>query len=325
MVEWKQEILNRAGAPKAEEGLFNKAWDMCDDVTRRRLVNQPYAIESEFRDKLVACADSAIDTSMRPPKPASAEQRGCLHAEYGHPDWMFFWDPALIKYHITHVTEPMPIAERRARCQEILDFCENYSPAAVNAVLYGYPIDELVPRELGGGVKNHRDYQECIIYVDYWFGAARPGDIAVTSFRGKYSAFSNFSGARVTLDGMSFPTVENAFQAAKTLDPTERIQFQSCPPSVAKKLGRKVTLRPDWEQVKVSVMQSLLLQKFAPGTRENFLLVSTKGLHICEGNTWHDNIWGACTCPRCANRPHKNLMGRLLMSIRDNIPYEQIQ
>ncbi len=317
MVSWKREILNRAGAPKATEELFNKAWDACSDWERHRLVDKPKAIEADFRALLVSHAEFAIDTSERQPRELTAVQRGCLHAEYGHPDWLFFWEPVMEKYHITHTMKPMPLEERRARCQEILDFCAHYDPSAVAAVLYGYPIDEVIPRELGGGVRNKRDYKECIQYVDYWFGIARPKPVAVTEFRGIYAPFSNFHRCKIVMDCMEFPSVENAFQAAKTLRMWERKQFQFCSPAEAKRKGFHIQLREDWERAKVEVMRLLLKQKFAPGTELHALLMSTKGMEICEGNTWHDNFWGACRCGRCADKPHGNMLGKLLMELRD--------
>lgn len=139
----------------------------------------------------------------------------------------------------------------------------------------------------------------------------------INSFRGKYSAFSNFSPASVVYKGVQYPTVENAFQAAKSLDPNERLQFRDIDPKQAKRLGRRVQLRPDWESVKDLVMYELLLQKFAKGTPEHELLMSTGNTVLIEGNYWHDNYWGACDCPSCTNKYKHNLLGKTLMMIRE--------
>ena len=142
-------------------------------------------------------------------------------------------------------------------------------------------------------------------------------NIDVTSFRGDWAVFSNFYHSPVKLDGVQYPTVENAFQAAKTLNPEERKVFTTCRPDEAKRYGRKVKLREDWEQVKEAVMLRLLMQKFKPGTENFEKLLSTGDGRIVEGNTWHDNIWGDCQCQRCVNTPGKNRLGNLLMAIRD--------
>jgi predicted NAD-dependent protein-ADP-ribosyltransferase YbiA (DUF1768 family) len=49
--------------------------------------------------------------------------------------------------------------------------------------------------------------------------------MAITSFKGKYGFLSNFMDAKVMLDGMEYPSVENAYQAAKTTDPYVRTSF----------------------------------------------------------------------------------------------------
>lgn len=85
----------------------------------------------------------------------------------------------------------------------------------------------------------------------------------VNRFAGIYEFLSNFYPAPVTLDGVVYPTVENAFQAAKTGDMALRRQFAQCSPGYAKKLGRQVALRSDWEAVKDGIMYELLKQKFA--------------------------------------------------------------
>lgn len=146
----------------------------------------------------------------------------------------------------------------------------------------------------------------------------------VTSFRGAWEVLSNFYPSPVKLGDVQYPTVENAFQAAKTLNHEERKVFETCAPNMAKRYGRKVQLRPDWEEVKEAIMLKLLMQKFASGTDNFAKLLSTGDGLIVEGNTWHDNIWGDCQCSRCTNRPGKNKLGKLLMAIRDGSTAKQI-
>jgi ribA/ribD-fused uncharacterized protein len=135
---------------------------------------------------------------------------------------------------------------------------------------------------------------------------------AVTGFR--HTAFSNFSPAPVTLDAREYPTVEHAYQAAKTLDPTEREWVRVArSPGEAKRRGRRVTMRPDWDAVKVEVMRDLLRQKFASGERLHELMATGNDL-LMEGNNWHDEFWGVCSCPKHGRG--LNWLGRLLMEIR---------
>lgn len=140
-------------------------------------------------------------------------------------------------------------------------------------------------------------------------------------FRDEYKFLSNFQYAEIMYNGIVFPTIENAFQAAKSLDKTEQLKFKTVAPNEAKKLGRKITLRSDWETVKADIMKHLLEQKFPlnPNHKNYWLsqkLLQTGNGMIVEENTWHDNVWGACTCKKCQNKTHRNLLGQLLMERR---------
>lgn len=91
----------------------------------------------------------------------------------------------------------------------------------------------------------------------------RPDAKPITGFKGEYAWLSDSWPAPVKLDDMQFPNVEAAFQAAKTLDPEVRAKIASLPtPEQAKEMGHHIMVRPDWDNVKSSIMQDLLRQKF---------------------------------------------------------------
>ena len=139
----------------------------------------------------------------------------------------------------------------------------------------------------------------------------------IENFDEEYSFLSNFYSSPVRQDGVTYPTVEHAFQACKTTDFAEREPIrQASTPGQAKRLGRRVTLRPDWEQIKVSVMRELLLQKFKDDLLKAQLLATGEAVLI-EGNTWHDCYWGFCRCERCGKG--SNMLGILLMEVRDKL------
>ncbi|MBE9212856.1 NADAR family protein [Plectonema cf. radiosum LEGE 06105] len=76
--------------------------------------------------------------------------------------------------------------------------------------------------------------------------------------------FSNFAHKPIFMSDFSYPTVEYAFQAAKTLDIKERKHIANIgSPGAAKKAGRNVNLRSDWEEIKLAVMYVCLCAKFA--------------------------------------------------------------
>lgn len=132
----------------------------------------------------------------------------------------------------------------------------------------------------------------------------------IDSFHGEYRWLSNFYPAPVELDREVYPTLEHAFQAAKTRDREERREIRSATsPGQAKRRGQKVQLRPDWESVKVEVMRGLLRKKFAVPELAR-LLLATGDRKLIEGNTWNDCFWGVC------GGVGKNWLGRLLMDLR---------
>jgi ribA/ribD-fused uncharacterized protein len=145
----------------------------------------------------------------------------------------------------------------------------------------------------------------------------------VEDFTGDYHFLSNFDPAPVRLDGVQYPTVEHAYQAAKTLEPEGRegIRVASAP-DLARKMGRKLALRPDWPAVQVEIMRDLVRQKFEGRPDLKKLLLATGEAELVEGNTWHDNFWGDCRCPKCAATPGLNWMGRLLMEVRARLRME---
>lgn len=112
---------------------------------------------------------------------------------------------------------------------------------------------------------------------------------------------------------MRYPSVEHAYQAAKTTVPQERAKIaRLATPGEAKRAGRRVTLRPDWDAIKLDVMRGLLLQKFTYPDLGRALL-ETKPAELIEGNSWHDTFWGVdLTTGRGENH-----LGKLLMEIRD--------
>lgn len=142
----------------------------------------------------------------------------------------------------------------------------------------------------------------------------------VKSFEGEERFLSNFWPCLITWEGIEYPSVEHAYQAAKTLDPSTRTIIASTPSaSSAKYKGKTFPLRPDWDNIKVGIMKQLLLLKFAPGTPLRGALEATIGLQLVEGNYWHDTFWGECYCFTHENVPgQKNMLGKLLMNIRDS-------
>lgn len=135
---------------------------------------------------------------------------------------------------------------------------------------------------------------------------------SIDSFHGPYAALSNFY---VEPDGSC---VEVEFQAMKTTNLTQMHEILSCvgDPKKAKRLGRKCDLRPEWDDIKVYVMATLVAKKFTQHPHLAELLMTSVGKNLIEGNYWHDNFWGACTCEGCSDKLQQNQLGTILMSVR---------
>jgi len=141
-------------------------------------------------------------------------------------------------------------------------------------------------------------------------------------FDDDYFYLSNFYFCDVEYEGVMYPSSEHAFQAAKTKDQEDRLRIKGLrSPDEAKWFGQKVTLREDWEHIKHNIMLEILRDKF---TRHEYLkkaLLSTGDKILIEGNSWHDNYWGKCICPKCMKngKAGRNMLGILLMNVRQEL------
>jgi len=136
----------------------------------------------------------------------------------------------------------------------------------------------------------------------------------IDRFTGDHDFLSNFHSSPIKVDGVVYPTVEHAFQAAKTFDSAEKQSVaEAATPGSAKRKGRKVQLRSDWEQVKVGIMEDLVRLKFTthPDLREK--LLATAGIELVEGNNWNDRFWGEC------RGKGQNELGQILMRVRSEL------
>lgn len=114
-------------------------------------------------------------------------------------------------------------------------------------------------------------------------------------------------------------TVENVYQASKAIDWDDQVRIAQLPPGQAKRAGQRIVLRPNWIHKKLGVMEMALRLKFARDTEQARLLLATGDEAIVEWNTWHDNFWGSCTCWDCDTKKALNMLGMLLMVIRQQL------
>ena len=153
-----------------------------------------------------------------------------------------------------------------------------------------------------------------------WFHFSEPGiqpcvqDTPVSRFRDAHRFLSNFAACQIYYEGLMYPSLENAYQAAKCADVGQRIQFTTISPGDSKRLGRVVAMRKDWLSVRVSIMEELTDIKYR---QYDFAqrLVDTGNGELSEGNMHGDTFWGV----DLRSGIGENVLGQILMRKRDEL------
>jgi ribA/ribD-fused uncharacterized protein len=134
----------------------------------------------------------------------------------------------------------------------------------------------------------------------------------IDSFRGEYWFLSNFYLRQITYDGHVYASNEHAFQAAKATNERDRVYVadaDTC--KEAKRRGREIKCRPDWDFERVLIMLEICQEKFKQHDDLREKLIATGDQMLVEGNNWGDTYWGVC------NGEGSNVLGTTLMFIRD--------
>lgn len=151
----------------------------------------------------------------------------------------------------------------------------------------------------------------------------------INSFRGRYVFLSNFYPCEIEHKGITYPSVEHYYVALKvtgmqfidgvyyTAPDFRELVAKIKDPADAKKVGKVVKVRSDWEEKKLGFMEWGIREKFKNQKLAQELL-ETGELQLIEGNNWHDNFWGSCYCPKCGDGG-LNYLGKILMRIRTEL------
>lgn len=134
----------------------------------------------------------------------------------------------------------------------------------------------------------------------------------INEFQGEYRWLSNFVECDIEYNGFIYPSVENAYQAAKMKNKEDALKFLYLTSGQAKRLAKTLPIRNDWGKLKIYYMREFLIQKFSQKPYRD-LLMDTCGLDIIEGNRWGDKYWGVCL----KTNNGQNNLGKLIMGIRD--------
>jgi ribA/ribD-fused uncharacterized protein len=146
----------------------------------------------------------------------------------------------------------------------------------------------------------------------------------INKFEGRYSFLSNFYPAKIEHQGIEYPTVEHYYMAMKSNDEQlingkyytvgdfREMMAKVESPGLAKKIGRMVKLRSDWDTYKFEVMNWAVREKFKDANLAQMLL-DTGDQELVEGNFWGDVIWGVC------DGKGQNHLGKILMQVRNEL------
>lgn len=144
--------------------------------------------------------------------------------------------------------------------------------------------------------------------------------ITIARFEGDYAFLSNyFDPCPMQYEGQNFWNSEAAYQAQKCADAEEKGLFTTASPDDAKRMGKRVRLVDDWEHKRVDVMRGVVHAKFNQHKDLARQLMATGDAMLIEGNTWHDNFFGVCSCPACRNIRAYNWLGEILMEERKKL------
>lgn len=137
----------------------------------------------------------------------------------------------------------------------------------------------------------------------------------IKEFKNQYFFLSNFYECPIYYNKLVFCNAEAAFQAQKVIDEKEQYKFINLNASQARKLGKTIVLRKDWEEVKDNIMYEIVKRKFTVNKKLQQKLIDTKDEELVEGNWWHDTYWGIDSKTGIG----KNKLGKILMKVREEV------
>lgn len=135
----------------------------------------------------------------------------------------------------------------------------------------------------------------------------------IEEFRREYEFLSNFYPSPVTYNGVTYPTSEHAYQAAKATSKRDHDKILYAKrPGDAKRIGKHIPRNKAMirDEGRIRVMREVVQAKFEQNPDLAEKLLATEEAKLIEGNTWGDQFWGA------VNGRGDNHLGRILMDVR---------
>ena len=181
-----------------------------------------------------------------------------------------------------------------------------------------------------------KDYVSHYIQTNYpeyydWFDYPADKTAAFCSTRDKWGILGNFARTPLIVSGVPFECVEKLFQVMKFADKESRkiiySVFGQTIKMKAKHQHKVGVVRPDWGEILVDVLKFCLMQKYEQSEAFRQELERTRGMFIVEVQshpTRKANTYNAKLSADGKTWSGPNLMGRLLMELRDKGKLEYI-
>jgi ribA/ribD-fused uncharacterized protein len=138
-------------------------------------------------------------------------------------------------------------------------------------------------------------------------------DDVVKGFFSAYRFLSNYHECKIRYEGFIYGSTEAAYQSSKSLDTLIREQFTLMKPNESRSNGRKIQIRPDWDEVRLKVMEDVCRIKFTTNLYLKEMMLETGSRYLEETNHWGDTFFGVC------NGVGENNLGKILMKIRSQL------
>ena len=149
--------------------------------------------------------------------------------------------------------------------------------------------------------------------------------IGFTTTTAEWGIFSNFAKTPMVVNGIGFACVEQLFHYIRLNNEQERAKYLQLTPNMGLKMKAKAfatrgVARADWREIAVDVMRFCLNHKYQSSAQFRDVLADSGSRYIIEDESnrkKRPDSWGAVLDTSTGEYYGKNIMGRLLMELRE--------
>jgi predicted NAD-dependent protein-ADP-ribosyltransferase YbiA (DUF1768 family) len=108
--------------------------------------------------------------------------------------------------------------------------------------------------------------------------------------------------------------VDHYVFACRAINESDRDAVRKAESAVeARNVSKQIKWRPDWKEADAKNIGAAVEAKFTQNSELGRRLLYTRDIELIHENMWGDKLWGVC------EGEGENLLGKLLMEIRDNL------